>query len=200
MKAGLSKKERAYQGIRRAIISGRLQPGQFVNEAELAEEYAVSKTPVREALCVLAHEGLVTPVPRAGYMVSPVTVRDIQETFQLRLILEGEAIRLATPQISEEAIESLEQLLHPVTLPDAHSANREFHTIIAMAAGNQRLATLIGQLLDDMQRMLALDPLFKEAHYHQDIVEALKKRDAHLAREAMCDHIEQVRFRILQRI
>ena len=81
--------------LRDAILSGQLAPGSVLVERELAERLGVSKTPVREALSLLDHEGLVQTVPRKGYFVSPITVQDVHNYFGLRLILECASAEMA---------------------------------------------------------------------------------------------------------
>src|SRR6187399_774147 len=98
----ISKKVEVYGSIRQDIISGTLKQGEIINEGLLAQKYSVSRTPAREALLTLVAEGLLSSLPRAGYMVTPVTIRDVQEAFHLREILEVEATRLAAQQITPE--------------------------------------------------------------------------------------------------
>jgi len=197
-----SKKSDVYYAVRKAIISGVIKQGEIINEGELAREYGVSRTPVREALLTLVADGLLTSLPRAGYMVTPITVRDVQEAFHLREILESEAVRLAALQISPEQIDELEarKMGIPPHLNPAY--NREFHHIIACASGNNRLARLIDQLLDEMERILVYDPFIDNPHdpaEHQNIINALRARDPAAAQEAMCAHIRLVKTRVLER-
>ena len=96
-----------YQQVREKIVSGEIKPGAFLTEAELAHEYGVSKTPVREALVLLGHEGFVESMPRIGHVVATFTVQDVLETFHLRSILEAEAAGQAAERITEEGIAAL---------------------------------------------------------------------------------------------
>jgi len=158
-----NKKDKAYQVIKRAIISGDLISGEIYNLNDLSEMINVSNTPTREALLLLEFDGLITPMPRTGYLVTPITIRDVFEIFHLRSILEVEAIRLATDHITEEDIKFLEknnqiesQLVNNSKKNDqnekyldAYELNTEFHLRIANASGNFRLAKLIEKLLGD---------------------------------------------------
>ena len=196
-----SLKEEAYRAIREKIINGSFSPGDLLKERELAEIYGVSKTPVREALCLLEQENLVEAIPRAGYMVTHITVRDVQETYQLRLLLEAEAIRLAVERITEDEIKALEEKADASSGEQMRAFNREFHIIIAWASGNSKLAKLIEKLIDEMDRMMALDPhIFAPTgpYEHSTMLEALRNRDAELAQEAMREHIEGACRRVLQ--
>ena len=204
------KKDVLYQAIRQAIISGEIKAGEILKEAELSKEYGVSKTPVREALILLGHEGLVESMPRAGYVVTSVTVQDVLETFHLRSILEAEAAGLAAERITEEEIAALvknnnEEIVLSKRAYEhgfyerAYELNMEFHQIIARASGNHRLAHLIKRLMEDMRRMLAFDPCFVNPQQHKDIIEALKHRDRAKAQQAMKRHVEETKSRLLDR-
>lgn len=102
-----SKTKVLYQQVRDKIVSGEIKPGAILTEAGLSDEYGVSKAPVREALVLLGHEGLVESMPRIGHVVATFTVQDVLETFHLRSILEAEAAGLAAERITEEAIAAL---------------------------------------------------------------------------------------------
>jgi DNA-binding GntR family transcriptional regulator len=198
----ISKKDEVYGCIRQDIISGTLRQGEIINEGMLAQKYGVSRTPAREALLTLVAEGLLSSLPRAGYMVTPITIRDVQEAFHLREILELEATRLAALQITPEQIEILETKKMGVPTYLNPEFNRDFHNTIAIASGNMRLARLIDHLLDDMQRMLVYDPHIAGPHdpsEHQHIIDALRASDPAAAQEAMCAHLRMVKARVLER-
>jgi DNA-binding GntR family transcriptional regulator len=199
-----------YQEVRDKIVCGELKPGAILTEARLADEYGVSKAPVREALVLLGHEGLVESMPRTGHVVASFTVQDVLETFHLRTILETEAAGLAAERITEEGIAALlknvneefalsEKAHEDNFYEKTHELNMEFHQLIAQAAGNRRLADLIKQLMDDMRRMLAFDPRFVTPRQHMEIVEALNRGDRAEAEQAMKRHMEQTKSRLLDR-
>jgi DNA-binding GntR family transcriptional regulator len=199
-----------YQQVREKIVCGEIKPGAILTEAGLADEYGVSKAPVREALVLLGHEGFVEPMPRIGHVVASFTVQDVLETFHLRSILEAEAASLAAERITEDGIAALlknydeESALSEKAHEDGfyergYELNMEFHLLIARASGNRRLADLIKRLIEDMQRMLAFDPRFVEPQQHKEIIEALKQRDRAKTERAMKRHIEQTKFRLLDR-
>jgi DNA-binding GntR family transcriptional regulator len=204
------KKDMLYQEIRQTIISGEIKPGEILKEAELADEYGVSKTPVREALVVLGHEGFVESMPRIGHVVTTFTVQDVLEVFHLRSILEAETAGLAAERITEEGIAALlnNNSEEFALLNEAHERgfyqrayelNMQFHQIIASASGNRRLADLVKRLIEDMRRMLAFDPCFVDPRQHMEIIEALKHRDTAKARESMKRHVEETKSRLLDR-
>jgi DNA-binding GntR family transcriptional regulator len=172
----------------------------------------VSSTPTREALLVLEHEGLIDPIPRTGYLVTPISIRDLQEIFHLRSVLEVEAIRLAVENITEEDINYLEEnnrkeseIFEKTNQNNgeeyihAYKLNFEFHLRIAAASGNKRLAKLIEELLSEMERILARDPFIAYPKQHVAIIKALKDRDVKASREAMIEHIENTKSRLLDR-
>jgi DNA-binding GntR family transcriptional regulator len=197
-----SKKDDVYASIRRAIVASELKQGEMINEGELARRYGVSRTPVREALLLLVGDGLVNCLPRAGYMVTPITIQDVQESFHLREILEVEAARLAATRITPTELDALEvrKMGVPPHLNPVY--NREFHLIIARASRNQRLARLVDQLLDEMERILVYDPFISGPHdpaEHQNIIDALRAGDSDAAQAAMVAHINAVKSRVMQR-
>jgi len=210
MSAAPTKKEQVYERIRRAIITGELKPGEILNEAEIAAQFESGKTPTREALLLLTHDGFLDSLPRVGYIVSKPTMQDILEIFHLRIILEVEAIGLAAGRLSPEDIRHLqenneeEEKLMVSTNPNdkatASALNREFHLILARPSGNARLATLIQQLVDDMERMLVNDPYLTDPSQHKKILDALLTQDKEQAQEAIRLHIEETRNRIVNRL
>jgi len=209
MSPASTKKEQVYERIRRAIISGNLNPGEILNESEIAAKFKSGKTPTREALLLLVHENFIKALPRIGYIVTKPTLQDILETFHLRLILEVEAIGLAVGRISLEEIDHLKKSIQeeehlaisssPVQKEKASAINRDFHLAIARASGNNRLVKYIQELIDDMERTLVNDPYLADPNQHKKIVEALLSKDKELAKEAMYTHIEETRNRIVNR-
>ena len=185
--------------LRDAILSGQLTPGSVLIERELAERLGLSKTPVREALSLLNHEGLVQTVPRKGYFVSPITVQDVHNYFSLRLILECASAEMAAARATEEQIEQLASLV-----PDGNAAedislllgrNVEFHDAIARLSGNERLAALIRKLLLEMARIIAVGYVPQE---HEKVMLAFRGRDPKGAAAAMREHICAVRDKALR--
>ena len=191
-----SLKEEVYEAVRQDIMDGKFSPGDLLKERELAEKYGVSKTPVREALSLLEQDELVKVIPRAGYIVTQLTLRDVQEVRQLRVILESMAARLAAENITDEELEELEGMTATSDPEEALLFNHRFHSVIARASGNSRLAKMIEQLLDDTDRWAALDVARLTPAVlligHRAELEALRTRDPDIAEEAMREHIERV--------
>lgn len=192
----VSLKQEVYDDIRQNIVAGNFLPGDLLRERELATEYGVSKTPVREALSLLEQHELVKAVPRVGYMVTQLTIWDVQEVYQLRLTLEAMAGRLAAERITDEELEELEKLMSTSDPDEAVFFNHRFHSAIARASGNSRLAKMIEQLLDDTDRWAAFEVARRTPAVlligHQVELDALRTRDPDVAEEAMREHVERV--------
>ncbi|RAH97435.1 GntR family transcriptional regulator [Acuticoccus sediminis] len=160
---GSLKADRAYEVIRQDIVACRIHPGATFSESELMARYDIGKATVRVALQRLAHTGLVTPIPRQGYRVAPVTLRDVEEVFALRIVLEPYAARCAAGKVNRGQLERLERNCRVRSSDDIGNqidffleANRSFHMAIAVASGNQRLVNTLSGLLDEMTRLVAL--------------------------------------------
>ena len=205
-----TKKTIVYDQLKKNIISREISAGTILNEAELVQNLSVGKTPIREALIMLSHEGLVDAMPRVGYVVTRLTIQDMLEIFALRILLEVDAIGIATERITENDIGKLEDNNKRETAlangePGAslkeqgYQLNREFHLIIAQATGNQRLVHLIQGLIDDLERALSFDPYIVDPPQHGGIILCLKNRDKAQAQTAMRQHIEETRNRIVNR-
>jgi DNA-binding GntR family transcriptional regulator len=192
--------EAAYQAIKRRIINLDMPPGMPFTEGQLAAELSLSKTPVRDALGWLQREGLVELPARCRYRVAPVTLNDVRDWFSLRILLEGEAARLAAQGTDAGQLQALVELSKigydprdPASITQFLSANTRFHAIIARAGGNKRLAAALEQVLDHMERLyylgLALtsrsDEIVRE---HQDLVRAIMRGDEELARKVVVAH------------
>jgi len=178
---------KAYEIVKGEIITCALEPGQQIVQSRLAERYHIGLTPVREALQRLAQEGFVQPIPRFGYIVSPVTLSDVREIFELRSIVESAAARLA-------AVRGLQEKLHEIlanadftyvykerqSYTDFLAHNADFHRSVAVAARNQRLVDLVSKLLDELTRVFHLGLDLRDS--------AEEMRDEHLAlAQVLCD-------------
>jgi DNA-binding GntR family transcriptional regulator len=149
----------AHERLRHAIMRLELAPGTSVSEAQLVDGFGFSKAAVRAALARLRAEGLVVAEPRRGHVIAPLTMRDVLEIYDLRLLLEPPATEAAAGRIERDELARLRALADPaVDLDDAESverfmaANRTIHLAIAEAAGNRRTARILERLLDDSER------------------------------------------------
>jgi DNA-binding GntR family transcriptional regulator len=202
--------EQAYQLIRSDILQCKLAPGQTVAQGQLIEQYNLSKTPVREALKRLEQEGFVQSLPRFGYLITPVTVKDIENIYELRLILEKSAVQLAARRASDAELNMLErdaQFTYRHTNTGTYQSfletNASFHSAIALASGNRRLAENISHLLDEMTRIFHLglelrDSAEEMKNEHITLANALRERNADLAKQITEDQIRRSQQRVLE--
>ena len=192
----------AYNQIKEAILTFQFLPNQALIEGELASQLGISKTPVRDALLQLELDGLVTRIPFKGTYVSEISNQDMDYTYEIRIVLEGLAIRLAAEALTEEDFLRLEELIreHEISLDRGDYArvakiNSEFHSVIIDRCSNPRLIKVLGFLDDNLKRyrLLSISQGFrkeKSIHEHRAIYEALMEHDPHKAEKAMRLHLE----------
>lgn len=199
--------DQVYRQLKDMIVYGELQAGEPIHAGDLAERFQTSKTPIRDAINILKHEGLVEIIPYKGCLVSQVNLKDLDELIGLRLILEGSAAELAASYASRQAIDKLEQLagadippLSGISEVDYMRLNFDFHAAVAEASNNGRLKKLIINNLDNMQRVLYLDMKIGSTNTmndeHREIVEMIKNKDPQAAKKRMIEHILGTRNRI----
>jgi DNA-binding GntR family transcriptional regulator len=199
-----SLKTKAYTAIKEAILSLRLEPGTSLVESDLAQQLGMSKTPVRDALQELEREGFVTRLSFKGTYVTGVTLRDVAEVFQLRAVLEGLAARLAAPLLSTEELDDIaaqfclaEAALQEGNLTLCSERGQCLHDAIIGKADNPRLTLIIHNLDDHVIRFRAVSNriagrLHKSVVEHRRVLQALHRRDAAAAEQAMRDHLFSV--------
>ncbi len=204
--------DRAYERIRHEIITCAIVPGTEISEAQLCAHFKLGKAPVRMALNRLSHDGLVRAIPRRGYMVAPVTLKDIHDVFELRLMLEPAAARMAAGKVDAQRLRALDEACRAGYQPgDAKStsrfleANKAFHVEIARAAGNTRLAEAVEQLLDEMTHLLplGLGPRNRSQEIkreHRALVKARARGDSGTAERICREQIETARGMVLSAI
>lgn len=193
----------AYEALREQVRHRQIVPGQLLSEARLAQQLGMSRTPAREAINRLVHEGLLQVLPKRGVIVRTLTAKDIEELYTVREHLETLAARLAAPRISDGGLASLRQTLQQARaelegagdLERLRALDLDFHSEIWRQSGNGRLETLLRNLghaavLDPWRdQIMALPNAFKNSvSQHTRILEALEVRDAQGAEEAMWQH------------
>jgi len=191
--------------LRDRIFAGELLPGTFLDEARLAEELQISRTPLREALKVLTAEGLVRHEPRRGCFVNEVTEQDLDEIFPVIALLEGRCAREAAINATDADLEELEALHDKLNrharakrINDYYTANFAIHEAIITLARNRWLAQVIGDLrkivkLSRLQQLHAPGRLEQSLSEHMAVFAALKARDPEGAEAAMRTHITRQR-------
>jgi len=200
--AETSQVARVYQEIKWRIVYGRYRPGAHVSEAVLARVCHASRTPIREALTRLSGDGYVAWVPGRGFLIAPITVAMVRNTFQLRRILESAASRVAALVATPAEIHEMRRLEAHAGLPTdedsyrlALTANVNFHLAIAKAAHNDLLVDSVYTCLMQMYRVLSLGGnagrFEKDATEHRAIVDAIEARNPDRARRAIERHIDR---------
>ena len=193
------------------ILRGELEPGERISPPEIAAALGVSITPVRDAVNQMAAEGLVTVMPRRGTVVSPVSIRDIEELYEIRLIIEPEAAELAAARATPDELARVQELAErleaaprsgasgvddPETYLQEIATDAELHAAVVAAAHNQRLDTLYAGLRTHVLIARAVFPrLYRGQPHrrgeHQRVVDAIAARDGGAAREAMAVHLRR---------
>lgn len=202
----LRQSDQAYEQIKAEIILCRLAPGASFSESELSSRYRLARAATRAALMRLAEVRLVQPVPRHGFVVTPLTVASVRELFELRLMTEPQAAALATGKVDVRRLRALNSA--PQNAADEGerlafvTSNRAFHREIAVATGNSRLCHLLDSLADEMERLVHLGlfgPLGSAAdrhsadNQHQALIAAFVAKDPAAAERAARLHIEHSR-------
>lgn len=195
--------------MRSDVLNCSFQPGEDLREADLAERYSVSKSPVRVALQQLAYEGLIETIPRRGHRVKPVSVADAKDILEMREALETAACRLIIEQPGTDHLAAFDRFRDADTQSaEAFAAyNRTFHIALGEASGNARLARETRRLLDAYNR-LCLVSLAQLAHVegdmttplveHNALIDALQARDARTAQRIVRRHIGHSRGQIMR--
>ena len=197
--------DHAYAAIRAMILSGELAPGAQLSEGGLAEACGVSRTPVRDALRRLESELFIRRSESQRSFVAEWSLDDLEEAFELRAMLEGQAARRAAERIGPLQLEQLRA--HNRRIHDAISANepdvagflehnRQFHTIILDAAGSPRLASMLGLLIEQAvvwrtAQSYDRDNLQRSHHEHEELLAAFARGDGEWAAATMTAHIRR---------
>ncbi len=210
--------QRVYEKVRENILQLVLSPGADIDESSLEREYGVSRTPVREALIRLASEGLITLLPNKGARVAPLDMTDITQMFEALELASRATLRWCAERRSEDEVETI------AALSDAFTAaaqaedfgrmgelNHEFHAAIGRACGNRNIAELYESQLANSLRLARL--AFAEApadredqakyyaeiiRQHEDMVTAIRARDAEAADQLARKHLALFRARMMK--
>jgi DNA-binding GntR family transcriptional regulator len=189
----------AYQQMRAAIIHGEFAPGTPLFEVHLASQMGMSRTPVREALKVLARDGFVQVVPSRGYIVPHRSMDDLRELFELRESLEGTAARCAAQRATDAELAELERLCKRYENEQDWELwaqiGTDFHNLLVAAARNGRLASILdslnGQIVHSRRSALRSDAQRRDAaiREHRAILNAVKARNAADAEMLAREHV-----------
>jgi DNA-binding GntR family transcriptional regulator len=190
--------KRIYGLLRRQILTCELPPGRELREQELAQGFDVSKSPVREALQQLVSEGLVIVIPRQGYRVAPVSLRDANELFTFRLAMELACLAEAVKNASDEELKVLDRFREFEGDYESEfiTYNRDFHCTLARCSGNTRMARTACDLIEETERLVRMSVsavrgpnAHKFVEEHNAVISALQARDSRRAVSLLRAHV-----------
>jgi DNA-binding GntR family transcriptional regulator len=177
----LTAQDLVLSSMREAILTAALPPGTRLRQEKLAELFGTSRIPVREALRALEYEGLVSSLPRRGFTVTELDADDIEEVYDLRILLESHAVRLAVPLITDEDLQILEELyarmVAAATGDEQLAARERFYMRLYSTTGRPRLVAQISRLRQE---------------HHQRFLEAIRAGDADGAAAQLASHYRRV--------
>jgi DNA-binding GntR family transcriptional regulator len=208
MTIGLSTKP-LYQEVadllREKIFTHELPPGSWLDEKKLTEQFGISRTPLREAIKVLASEGLISMKIRRGAYVTEVDLNEISQIFQIIALLEGNACKTVAQNASDKELELLDAIHMKLEKAAAErdinrffEINQEFHDKIQEIAGNRWMRKVISDLrqvlkLQRRNSLTKIGRLEQSLQEHRQILAALIARKGDLAQELMHKHLQQGR-------
>jgi DNA-binding GntR family transcriptional regulator len=198
-------RENVYENLRSDILTCRLAPGEEMREQELAERYSVSRQPVREALLRLEREHLVTVQPRQGYRVNPISLSDARDLLRFRLALEPACVAEAIENAADDSLKALDEFRRFAgNHEDFIAYNRAFHSALAHASGNRRMAAALCDLIGQADRLVRVSVANVRGHdparlvaEHVALIEAMQQRDGRTAARIIKAHISQTEKRVL---
>jgi DNA-binding GntR family transcriptional regulator len=208
----LSLADEAYREIRDALLSGALEPGQRLSEPELALRFNTSRSPAREALLRLEHEGFVERLPSGRVRVAALDVGYLEQLYVVRANLEGLAARLAAPLLRTVDLDamtrSVDHMDSAVKNDDASgaiAAGQQFHDVLMRECGNEPLVSLLAALKGRIGRFRALvaslgDYDADRVLEHRRILEALFARDPDRAQAEMIGHVSRSATVLVRRL
>jgi GntR family transcriptional regulator, rspAB operon transcriptional repressor len=205
-----SLREAAYAAIKHRIITCAFRPGEYINELQLSALLKIGRTPVHQALDRLMMEGMVEVIPRKGVIVKPMSLNEVLQITEVRLINEPYGAHLAADHADDADLGELADVVkrteHWTSVRNVENMmllDREFHLLIARAAKNSVLGELLRSLHERSLRFwfisLNAPAQYQSVHReHQTILSAIRQRDAGRAETAMRRHIESFRANVSQ--
>lgn len=201
--------DKAYEIIRERLVGGHYKPGTQLKEEPLARDLNLSRTPVRAALKRLVDDGLATADAGQGVHATKWTEADIDETFQLRLLLEPYAASLAAVRGGNELTQALRdsntrmaQAIAAGDIAGIQAANSDFHRALVGACGAPRLRGMLETMIDMpiiVRSFYIATPVEhrQSLHHHEDLTQAVAARDGELARQVMQLHLRMAYMRFM---
>lgn len=203
----------AYETIRDGIRNGTYPPGSHLTAQALAEASGFSRTPVREAMRRLHAEALIQFIPNRGAFVATWGRGEIEQIYDLRILLESFAASEAATHISDEQLAQLRDIanrMYAITQEDdpdverVTALNDEFHKLVLDASGNERLRSLLGTIVEiplvlNTFRSYSLDQIRRSAAQHLELADAFAARDPDWASAIMTAHIRSARQTLMSK-
>ncbi|MFZ9178091.1 MAG: GntR family transcriptional regulator [Limnohabitans sp.] len=184
--------------LRQRIFARELEPGSWIDEVKIAEAYGISRTPLREALKVLAAEGLVTMKMRRGAYVTEVNEKDLSDVYHLLALLESDAAGVVAERATEAELESLAELHQSLERAQGDREaffriNEEFHQRLLQLADNRWREQMVADLrkvmkLNRHQSLLKSGRILESLQEHRLLLQALQSRDAAASAQRMREH------------
>jgi DNA-binding GntR family transcriptional regulator len=203
----------AFENLKAQIVSCQLPPGSRFSEAALSLQQGLARAATRAALIRLTQLGLVQPLARHGYTVTPITLHSIRDLFELRLMIEPKAAALAVGRVDVARLRALDQAPHRAHSAEDRlrfvAANRAFHGAIAAATGNARLIALLDGLADEAERLAHIglfgpgaQPHDREAAHdgHAQLLAAFAAADVGAVQAAATEHVLHSRALAMARL
>lgn len=208
----LSLRDQAYEAIKHRIITCELKPGEVLSEAVLSADLGIGRTPMRQAIDRLVGDGLVEVMPRKGSIVKPVTLDEILNIIDVRVVNESFCVRLAAAR--EDAgftatlranIEAMHRAAKEREIEAIARLDQEFHALIAGATRNGIMIDLLRNLHERSARLWFISLRANEQHLrivdeHAAIVDGIAAHDADAAEAAMRRHVESFRSNIARQV
>lgn len=199
-------KEFAYEKLKENILTGLYRPGERITETNLAEDLMVSRTPIRDAINRLESEGLITSIPHRGIFVTQLTLKNIQDFYDTRLVLEGLAAKLAADNATDGEIADFQEFLNDmeaiferdkslVNYKEIAQMNNKFHRLICKMSKNDVLTRMLASLDSPITLIRATawtedrDRKFTTLIEHRQIAAAIINRDGSTAQRKAEEHI-----------
>lgn len=201
-----------FEYLRQSILDGKLEPGKRLMEIQLADQLGVSRTPIREAIRKLELEGLIVMVPRKGAYVADVSIKDILEVLEIRMVLEGLAGSLAAERMTDKEIEELTHICHGFRncyeredIKGMIEKDVEFHDCIFNSTGNSKLNQIAQGLREQIYRFRVryisrYDKAKELVNEHQLLLEAIQNRDPENAYKYGMAHIENLTSHMMEQL
>src|SRR4051795_8681060 len=198
-------RDNVYESLRSDILTCHFAPGDDMREQDLAERYAVSRQPVREALLRLEREHLVTVQPRQGYRVNPISLADARDLLRFRLALGPACVAEAIENAGDDVLKSLDQFRRFSGNHEKFIAyNRAFHSALAHASGNRRMAAALCDLIGQADRLVRVSVSNLKGHdpaklvaEHAALIHAMQSRETRTAARIIKAHIGATEKRVL---